>query len=55
MIEQSQKQKDAEERALNWQAMSPKEQLKSLDSRLGKGIGATKQRAKIEKLIRNSN
>lgn len=36
--------KAAEEK---WQALSPAEQLKQLDARLGEGKGATRQRARI--------
>jgi hypothetical protein len=30
-----------------WRKLSPRQQLAELDRRLGEGIGATKQRAKI--------
>jgi len=36
--------KDIEE---NWRKLSPKEQIDELDRRLGVGIGAARQRAKI--------
>lgn len=40
--------KEAEEK---WQALSPAEQLKVLDQRLGAGQGAARQRAKIAKAM----
>ena len=36
-----------------WAQLTPKQQLESLDSRLGKDIGAKKQRAKIQYKIDN--
>ena len=39
----------AEKRNAAWAEKSPKDQLASLDARLGKGQGAKKQRAKILK------
>lgn len=35
------------QRTEEWQTLSPKEQLKALDKRLGKGKGAAKQRARL--------
>ena len=43
--------KICEENIAAFQALSPKDQLKELDSRLGKGVGAIKQRARLEKVI----
>lgn len=37
----------AEEMHEAWRSMSPQQQLADLDRRLGKGIGAVKQRARI--------
>lgn len=34
-----------------WRSLSPVEQLQALDNRLGAGVGATKQRARLSKLI----
>ena len=36
-----------------WAKLTPEQQLESLDNRLGKGIGAKKQRAKIQYKIDN--
>lgn len=41
----------AEEIVAGWQSLSYEDQLKTLDRRFGKGVGATKQRAKIAKRI----
>ena len=43
-----QKRTESEERAEKWQALTPKEQLASLDKR---GMRALKQRARLQKLI----
>lgn len=37
----------AEKRNEQWASLTPAEQIKALDSRLGKGVGAKKQRAKL--------
>lgn len=42
---------EAEARNAFWASLSPEEQLASLDARLGAGVGAIKQRAKITALI----
>ena len=47
------KQKEAIERNETWAKLTPEQQLASLDERLGKGIGAKKQRAKIQYKIDN--
>lgn len=47
------KQNEANERNAAWSKLSPKEQLEALDRRLGKGIGAQKQRARLQGLISN--
>ena len=36
-----------------WAKLTPEQQLESLDNRLGKGVGAKKQRAKIQYKIDN--
>ena len=47
------KQKEAIERNEYWAQLTPEQQLDVLDIRLGKGIGAKKQRAKIQYKIDN--
>lgn len=41
----------AEERAEAWRKLSPEDQLNLLDARLGKGVGAGKQRQKLAKQL----
>ena len=38
---------ESEKRKAAWDKLSTREKLKSLDDRLGKGVGATKQRKKL--------
>ena len=47
------RQKEAIERNKAWDLLTPKEQLEDLDKRLGKGVGAKKQRARIQWKIDN--
>lgn len=42
---------EANERNAAWAKLSPAQQLKALDERLGKGVGAAKQRARLQRLI----
>lgn len=42
---------EAEGRQDYWTKLTPEKQLAALDARLGKGIGAEKQRARIAKAI----
>lgn len=51
MKTKQQKQAEAIERDAAWRDLSPKQQLTALDQRLGKGIGAKKQRLRIWKRI----
>ena len=48
---QSLKCREADARNAEWQKLSPVQQLTNLDERLGKGLGAAKQRAKLARLI----
>lgn len=41
------KRKECEARVEKWQQLTPQQQLDLLNEKLGKGIGAKKQRAKI--------
>lgn len=45
------KVKEANERLAYWTGLSLKDQLASLDQRLGKDVGAKRQRAKIQALL----
>ena len=47
------KQKEAIERNEAWVQLTPEQQIADLDRRLGKGIGAKKQRARIQYKIDN--
>ena len=42
-----QKRAEAIERKKAWLLLSPREQIAALDNRLGKGVGARRQRARI--------
>lgn len=41
------RQKEAKERQTKWEELSPAKQLQSLDDRLGVGVGAVKQRKRL--------
>ena len=47
------KQKEAIERNESWAKLTHEQQITDLDRRLGKGIGAKKQRARIQYKIDN--
>ena len=47
------KETEAKVRNEAWAKLTPEQQLASLDERLGKGIGAKKQRARIQYKIDN--
>ena len=42
------------EKLVLWQKLTPMEQLVQLDKRLGEGVGAIKQRARLVQLIKKS-
>jgi len=42
-----QKRAEAHERNLQWRSLHAREQLAALDNRLGKGVGASRQRARL--------
>lgn len=42
---------EAVARQEEWEKLSPQQQLAELDRRLGKGVGAKKQRARLAKAI----
>jgi hypothetical protein len=44
----SQRREEATERLAAWQAKSPAQQIAALDARLGKGVGAKRQRARLK-------
>ncbi len=48
------KHKEATERNEAWAELSPQQQLKQLDYRFGKDVGAKKQRARLQKLVENN-
>lgn len=45
------RRKQAEVRAANPHTQTPEQRLACLDQRLGKGVGATKERARLHALI----
>lgn len=52
MIEVKTKVEQALERQASWAKLTPTQQLNELDRRLGKGVGAKKQRAKLTKILK---
>jgi hypothetical protein len=51
MKSKDQKRKEGEERNRGYSTMTPAEKLHDLDQRLGVGVGAKRQRAKLEGLL----
>jgi hypothetical protein len=49
------KKAEAAKRLEEWQSIGLKDQIKALDFRLGKNIGAQKQRERITKLLEKKN
>lgn len=49
------RKKGADERNQRWQKLSAEQKLAELDERLGKGVGAKKQRVKLLNEIQNRN
>lgn len=47
MKSQIQRRKDSDTRLAEWQTLTPMEQMRDLDRRLGVGVGAKRQRAKL--------
>ena len=47
------KRQEAIERKKAWAQLTPEQQLEDLDRRLGKGVGAKKQRARIQYRVDN--
>jgi hypothetical protein len=46
------RKREALERLVVWQTLMPSMQMESLDNRLGAGVGAVKQRARILQLCK---
>ena len=48
------RRQEAEKRNEAWEKLTPQQQLEQLDIRLGKGLGAKKQRRRLSKKLRKS-
>jgi len=55
MKDKATKRLEAEVRNEDWASLGPKKQLASLDRRLGKGVGAVKQRARLTQKLEESS
>lgn len=51
-LRKEQLRKDSAERLAAWQKLSPKKQLAAINERMGDGVGATKQRARLNAIIK---
>ena len=49
------RRESADKRNADWCSLSPEKQLTELDVRLGKGVGAAKQRARLQQKIESSS
>lgn len=49
--DKEQRREDHDARVAYWQTLSPRQQLRRLNSRLGEGIGAKRQRARIAEAL----
>ena len=47
-ISRGERKKEAEQRNAHWSILQLQQQLEKLDERLGEGVGAKKQRARIQ-------
>jgi hypothetical protein len=45
------RRQEAEERNREWEGLTPKEKVEKLDQRLGKGMGAKRQREKLARAL----
>ena len=46
------KREEAQERQAAYSKLTPQQKIAALDARLGKGVGAVKQRARLQELIK---
>lgn len=54
MKDKNTKRIEAEVRNEDWASLGPKKQLAEMDRRLGKGVGAKKQRARLAEKLNES-
>jgi hypothetical protein len=53
-LDKARRRDEAEARVAKWQALSPEAKLKELDEQFGTGVGARRQRARLEKELNGS-
>lgn len=46
------KREEAQERNERYRRLTPQQKIAALDARLGKGVGAAKQRARLQELLK---